>query len=197
MGNIRSWANRARASVAVRRSLALGAALVLGLALLVGTTGVASAHASYVSSTPEANAVVAAAPTTITIHFAEHVNPSGSAVVVLDSKGTAVSTDPARVDPSDLTVMTVNMKGDDSDVYLVQWHTVSADDGEPDIGAFTFTVGASGTPTATTSPGGTPGSGSGGSGSSGSSGWLVALVGVLGLVIGGAGGMALARRSAR
>jgi methionine-rich copper-binding protein CopC len=181
-----------QAGAPVRRALAAVAALMLGLALLVSTAGVASAHASYVSSNPAANAVVASAPTTVTIHFAEHVNPTGSAVVVLDSKGTTVSTGPAQVDPSDLTVMTVPMKGDDSDVYLVQWHTVSADDGDPDIGAFTFTVGASGTPTTTPSGGG----GGSGSSSSGTPSWLVALIGVLGLAIGAAGGMLFARRSA-
>jgi copper resistance protein C len=190
-GNSGSWTHRARAGAAIRRSLVLAPALVLGLALLGSTTGVASAHAYYVSSTPEANSTVATAPTTITIHFAEHVNPTGSAVIVLDAKGNTVSTGPAQLDPSDLTVMTVNMKGDGSEIYLVQWHTVSADDGDPDVGAFTFNVGASTTPTATPS-GGTRS----GSGSSGTPGWLVALVGVLGLVIGAAGGMLYARRSA-
>ena len=173
------------------------AAIGLGAALAFVAPAVASAHAYYVSSDPAANAILKTAPTSITIHFAEAVNPTGSDVVVYDSRHKQVSTAPAQVDRADLTTMTVAMSGDDSENYLVEWHTVSATDGDPDIGAFTFSVSATASTSATT-PTATPnsvsaGGGSNSSGSSGAPGWVVALVGVLGLVI-GAGGTLVVRR---
>lgn len=181
-----------------RGRLLCAAALALGAALALIAPGIASAHASYVSSDPAANAVLKAAPTTVTVHFAEDVDPAGSDVVAYDAKHKQVSTAPAEVDRADLKTMTVSMQGDDSEVYLVEWHTVSADDGDPDIGAFTFSVSAdasaaTATPTVTPDAVG-PASSSGTTGSSGTPGWAVALVGVAGLII-GAGGAYLARRT--
>lgn len=180
------------------RGAALVVALVAGAALAFAAPAVAEAHAYYVSSDPAANAVLKTPPTTVTITFAENVNPTGSDVVVYDAKHQPVSTAPAQVDRADLKTMTVPMRGDGSEVYLVEWHTVSADDGDPDIGAFTFNVTPSGgtaTAAATATPDAGGGSGTAGSsGSSGAPGWVVALVGVLGLVI-GAGGTLLARRA--
>ena len=183
--------------LAHRRGQLCAAALALGTVLALIAPGIASAHASYVSSDPAANAVLKAAPTTVTVHFAEDVNPDGSDIVVYDSKHKQVSTAPAEVDRSDLKTMTVPMQGDDSEVYLVEWHTVSADDGDPDIGAFTFSVSAdasaaAATPTAPPDAVG-PASSSGSTGSSGAPGWVVALVGIAGLVI-GSGLTFLARR---
>lgn len=172
------------------RCMLLASGLIAGGALALGAPAVASAHAYYVSSDPAANAVLKTAPTTVTIHFGENVNPTGSDVVVFDAKHQQVSTAPAQVDRADLKTMTVAMQGNGSEVYLVEWHTVSADDGDPDIGAFTFNVNSSGgaaTPTATAESIGSSGT------SSGTPAWVVALVGVLGLAI-GAGGTLLARR---
>jgi len=174
--------------------LAVAALLLAGLATL-WSPAVASAHAAYVSSDPAANAVLKTAPTLITLHFAENVNPTGSEVFVYDAKGKQVSTGPAQVDRGDLKTMTVGMQGDDSETYLVVWHNVSADDGDPDTGAFTFTVSATATPppTATTQDGNGHGSSSG---STGVPGWVAALIGILGLVVGAAGGIWYSRRAA-
>jgi len=174
--------------------LAVAALLLAGLATL-WSPAVASAHAAYVSSDPAANAVLKTAPTLITLHFAENVNPTGSEVFVYDAKGKQVSTGPAQVDRGDLKTMTVGMQGDDSETYLVVWHNVSADDGDPDTGAFTFTVSATATPqpTATTQDGNGHGSSSG---STGVPGWIAALIGILGLVVGAASGIWYSRRAA-
>ncbi len=176
----------------VAGTLGVSGLIVAALAFFAAPN-IAFAHASYVSSDPPANGVVKTAPSVVTVHFAEHVNPNGSAIVIYDAKGNTVSTAPAQVVQSDLKTMTVPMKGDGSDVYLVQWHTVSADDGDPDVGGFTFTVNAnaSSTGTSTTTPATTTSSSS----SSGVPGWVVALIGVLGLVIGAGAGIAFARRT--
>src|SRR5215475_2003879 len=66
----------------------LAATSALGLGILF--VGVASAHASYESSDPAAGAVVATAPTTVTVHFAEEVDPKNSSLAVYhtDAKNT-------------------------------------------------------------------------------------------------------------
>lgn len=182
-------------------SHARGALLAVAALLLVGlaawwSPAVASAHAAYVSSDPAANAVLKTAPILVTLHFAENVNPTGSDVFVYDAKGKQVSTGPAQVDRGDLKTMMVGMQGDDSETYLVVWHNVSADDGDPDTGAFTFTVSATATPQPTaTTAGGSGGTHTSSSGSTGVPGWIAVLIGILGLVVGAAGGMFYSRRT--
>ncbi len=172
----------------------LGLLAAAALTALVATALVAPpafAHASYVSSDPAANSVVKTAPSVVTITFAEPVNPAGSAVTIYDAKGQAVSA-AAQIEQNDATTMRVPMTGDNSEVYLVVWHTVSATDGDPDVGAFNFFINASGTSdlapkTTTTTTAQTP---------TGAPTWLVALIAAVALLAGLAGGFALARRSA-
>ncbi|MGH2485593.1 MAG: hypothetical protein ACRDHE_06245, partial [Ktedonobacterales bacterium] len=99
---------------------------------------------------------------------------------------------------SDLFTMTVNMTGDGSEIYLVEWHTVSADDGDPDIGGFVFhvdsTAGTQATATASAKNGGTGSSHTSSGGGSGAPVWLVVLVGLIGLGVGAGGVSALRRR---
>jgi methionine-rich copper-binding protein CopC len=177
--------------------LALSLTLGLSLAAIVSVAQAptAAAHAKYDSSVPAANSTVTEAPTVVTVHFAEEVNPAGSDLIVYDTKGKVVSTAAGKVDTSDAKTMTVPMAGDDSDSYLVVWHTVSLDDGDAAVGAFIFNVGS----TAKAGDGGgstvsTGASAAAESASSGVPGWVVALVGVLGLVIGSAGTFVLAGR---
>lgn len=173
--------------------------LTLGLALAalisVAQAPTAAAHAKYTSSVPASNSTVTEAPTVVTVHFAEEVNPAGSDLIVYDTKGNKVSTGAGTVDTNDAKTMTVPMAGDDSESYLVLWHTVSLDDGDAAVGAFIFNVGS----TAKAGDGGgttTPSSASATaeSASSGVPGWVVALVGVLGLIVGSAGTFVLAGR---
>lgn len=176
----------------------LAVSLTLGVALaaiaLVAQTPTAAAHAKYESSVPAADSTVTAAPTVVTIHFAEDLNPAGSDVIVYDTTGKVVSAAKAQVDTSNPKTMTVAMTGDDAESYLVVWHNVSLDDGDPAIGAFTFNVGKQAsqiTPTPAAS-----GSNSA-SATSGTPGWVVALVGVLGVVVGSAGTFILVGRRNR
>ena len=177
----------------------LALSLTLGLALAaiisVAQAPTAAAHAKYESSVPASNSTVTEAPTVVTVHFAEEVNPAGSDLIVYDTKGNKVSTAAGQVDTNDAKTMTVPMAGNDSESYMVVWHTVSLDDGDAAVGAFIFNVGS----TAKAGDGGgstttTGASAAAESASSGIPGWVVVLVGGLGLVVGSAGAFVLAGR---
>lgn len=131
------------------------------ISLSVWLAGVASAHASYVGSDPAAGAVLATAPTLVTVHFAEAVNPLGlkgvpSSLTVFhdpdlkntyysDQDATQVSPDKGTQYPaSDAMTMTIPMKDDGPGIYEVYWYTVSADDSHEDSGVFFFAVGTTG-----------------------------------------------------
>ncbi len=188
------------------RRLWLAAMLALTSALGLGVlfAGVASAHASYVNSDPAAGAVVATAPTTVTVHFAEDVDPKGSSLVVyhetdakntfsFDEEAKEVSTGTTQYPLSDAKTMTIAMQGDGNVIYAVSWKTVSADDGDADSGIFFFGVGT-GNVLGNTSPTVTPGPTTTSSSSSGVPVWVPILVGILALVIGGALGALFGRR---
>jgi methionine-rich copper-binding protein CopC len=179
-------------------------ALTSALGLTVLLAGVASAHASYVSSDPAAGAVLATAPTQVTVHFAENVNPQGkdgipsSLQVFLkpelkntfysDQDATEVDNGKTQFPLSDAKSMSIGMKGAGNGIYEVYWHTVSADDGDPDSGVFFFGVGTGnvlGTGSVTPAPAAS---------TSGVAVWVLILVGVLALLVGGGLGAWLARR---
>ncbi|HLW03594.1 MAG TPA: copper resistance protein CopC [Ktedonobacterales bacterium] len=143
-----------------------------------------------------AGAVLATAPTQVTVHFQEHVNPAGangtpsSLQVFLntdlkntdysDQDATLVSTDMGHVLATDTKTMTVGMKGAGNGIYEVYWHTVSADDGDPDSGVFFFGVGTGSlqgvvvvTKTVTNTV------------SAGPPIWVTILIGIVALVLGG------------
>lgn len=179
-----------------RRSwlLTIGA-ILLGVTLPFLAPALASAHAYPVSATVMPNASLKTAPSSITITFAEDVNPSGSDIVVYDATGKVVSTG-AQVNRDNLKQMTVQMRADGSEVYLVQWHTISADDGDADIGGYTFLVNPSAATKTDTSAnfGGSSTSASGTSSSGGVPAWALVGVGIAGLIIGAAATAAAQRR---
>lgn len=171
-------------------------ALSLSLGLSLWWAGVASAHASYVSSDPAAGAVLATAPTQVTVHFAENVNPAGkngipsSLQVFLkpelkntfhsDQDATEVDTGPTQFPLSDAKSMSIAMKGAGNGIYEVYWHTVSADDGDPDNGVFFFGVGKGNVLGTSSAP-----ATSAASTSAGTPIWVTILVGLVALVLGG------------
>jgi methionine-rich copper-binding protein CopC len=166
-------------------------ALFLALGAAVAFPTAAFAHAEPTSSTPAPNATVKEAPTTVTIIFGEEVKPDESNIRVFDSKGAEVSTGKAATDPNDLKKMSVEMKGTDSESYVVLWNTVSADDGDAAVGSFTFNV----NPNGGSSGGTTTGDESGANDARGVQPWLAILIGVFGLILGGVAGYYFARRA--
>ncbi|GGQ72218.1 copper resistance CopC/CopD family protein [Streptomyces pilosus] len=108
-------------------------------ALLAGAAP-ASAHAALTGSDPGRGAVVATAPSQVSLTFSEPVAVGDDAVRVLDPKGTRVDKgDPAN--PSGTTYTVRLLSGLPDGTYTVAYQVVSADS-HPVAGAFTFSIGA-------------------------------------------------------
>ncbi len=126
------------------RRLQVLCAAALSLGLLFVIAGTAFAHATVIDSNPKMNATITLAklPTTLTVTTAENMKPgaSNSDLFVYGPSGQLISQGDATVALNDPTHMSVAIKPDKTGVYTVYWKTVSADDGDPDQGAFGFTV---------------------------------------------------------
>jgi copper transport protein len=95
----------------------------------------ASAHAGFVSSTPEPGASLGSAPGVVTLGFSEPLNVQLSEAEVTGPDG--------HVWPGSTTEdgMTVPISTNAPGVYEVSWRTVSLVDGHPLTGTFRFGVG--------------------------------------------------------
>jgi methionine-rich copper-binding protein CopC len=177
-------------SAIMRLSCSSLLATLFGLVTLLVFPVAASAqtlHAEYVSSDPAANAVLTKAPSTITIHFSEELDPK-STILVYDVDHQLVSQQgSAQVDHQDLKTMTIALQPNKSELYVVDWQTIAADDQHHDAGSFRFFVNPDPMLTAelhtnttsgqtTTSSGGLPI-------------WSAALIGVVALLVGGLAGV--------
>lgn len=126
------------------RGLPVFSAVALSLGLLFIIAGTAFAHAAVIDSNPKMNSTITLAklPTTLTVTTAENMKPgaSNSDLFVYGPSGQLISQGDATVALNNPTHMSVAIKPDKTGVYTVYWKTVSADDGDPDQGAFGFTV---------------------------------------------------------
>ena len=177
------------------------------LFLLPGLALAHPLHAEYVSSDPAANAMLQKAPTTITIHFMENLNPQGSDITVYDVDGKQVSTGSAQVDRTDLKSMMVNIQPNKSEIYTVNWHNVSAVEGHHDSGSFRFFVNinsmlkgmmansSNGSQSSMPGMGSASTSQSASNTSSGVPAWLAGLIGIIGLIVGGGATYVFTRQS--
>jgi methionine-rich copper-binding protein CopC len=164
------------------RALALIGAAVLSMLLAFALPDLVSAHAAYDSSVPAANSVVKTAPTTVTITFKEDLDPKTLNITVYDNKAKVVSTGTAQISNSNPKVASVSMIGDGSDIYRVDWNNVSADDGDPTLGAFVFAVDPSGKSDKVSTDASTSSSPS-----SGVAPFWAVIIGLAGLVVGAGG----------
>ena len=192
----------------LHRRVKLLIATLLSLGLMLVMVGMASAHTSYPAhakvnkAIPAIGSTVSQAPTTVTVFTLENINPapSKSNLFIYSPAGDLISQGNAKVSLTNPREMSITIKPDPANlkgVYVVRWITVSAEDGDPDQGAFVFTVntGVVATPTTAatnqrTTPSTTTTSGSGGAPI-----WVHIVVGVLALLIGLGGGLGLGRRS--
>jgi methionine-rich copper-binding protein CopC len=120
-------------------------------------------HASVWRSDPAIGSTIASAPTQVTVFTLESIKPQGSSLQVYgpgpDATDALISQGSTRFPLTDSRQMAITiapLSGHLSGVYIVFWHTVSADDGDPDSGSFTFTVSAGGRATPTPARSTTP-----------------------------------------
>ena len=193
------------------RRVKLLIATLLSLGLMLVMVGMASAHTSYPAhakvykAIPAIGSTVSQAPTTVTVFTLENINPnpSKSNLFVYSPAGDLISQGNAKVSLTNPREMSITIKPDLANlkgVYVVRWITVSAEDGDPDQGAFVFTVntGVVATPTTAATIAtnqGTTTTTSTTNSSGGAPIWVPIVVGVLALLIGLGGGLGLGRRS--
>jgi len=190
--------------------LQLPLALLLSMGLLYLVTGTVSAHSTIPAhakvnkAIPAIGSTVSQAPTTVTVFALENINPdpNKSNLFVYSPAGDLISQGNATVSLTNPREMSITIKPDKANlngVYVVRWITVSAEDGDPDQGAFVFTVNTglvtTPTPVATnsTSQGTTPTNTSTNS-TGGTPIWVPIVVGVVALLAGLGFGLGLGRR---
>ena len=169
--------------------------LSLGLLFVVaGTVSAHSAHAKVLSATPAIGSTIAQAPDKVTVECAENINPNPklSNLFVYSPSGELISQGDAKVSLSNPKEMSVGIKPNGNGVYIVRWITVSAVDGDPDQGAFIFTVKpavVSATPATSNNTGATTTTTS----TSGTPLWATILIGIVALVVGLGAGWGIGR----
>ncbi|MDT0476477.1 copper resistance protein CopC [Streptomyces sp. DSM 41014] len=118
--------------------MTLASVLVL---LVLGGAGTASAHAALRSTDPGDGAVVATAPSRLTLTFTESVALLDDSFRVLDPENRRVDTGEAGHGPGGARTARVSLPPKLAQgTYVVVWRVVSADS-HPVSGAFTFSVG--------------------------------------------------------
>lgn len=200
---------------AFRFSLKALLAVVASLSLLCVTASAAfaapaqpalPAHAKVFKSDPTIGSTVAQAPTKVTVFALENINPDPAKSNLqvygpgADATDTLISQGNAQVALSDPKRMAINItpnSGHTSGVYIVFWKTVSADDGDPASGTFSFTVNpagasASSTPTAPQQSVAPPASNN--TSSSGTPIWVPIAAALVALLVGLGAGLGLGRR---
>lgn len=120
------------------RSIATGLSLV---ALLVASTATVSAHAQYQSSTPAANATLQAAPSRVQVTWTQEL--ASIQFTITGPDGSNVVTGPAQIDLEMRHNASVPTRDAGPGQYVVVWHNVSGDDGDPNDGSFAYTVAGS------------------------------------------------------
>ncbi len=109
------------------------------LGVLVGA-GSAAAHAVLISSDPEQGAVVATAPTTVSLTFSEPVAVAAEGIRIFGPDGAQLDTGRAAALGRASTVGVGLRSGAQRGTYTVAWRVMSADS-HPVAGGFTFSVG--------------------------------------------------------
>ncbi|MBX2996903.1 MAG: copper resistance protein CopC [Caldilineaceae bacterium] len=128
----------------MRRLTQIALILLVALAVVGLQTFIVRAHADYERSDPAAGATLTEAPTQVQIWFTQDLfrRQGENHIEVHAADGTRVDLDDAAIADDDRRTMTVSLAPDLPDgIYTVHWRALSADDGHPGEGEFTFAVG--------------------------------------------------------
>ena len=189
--------------------LQLPFAIMLSMGLLYFMSGTVSAHsiipthAKVNKAIPAIGSTVSQAPTAVTVFTLENINPdpNKSNLFVYSPAGDLISQGNAKVSLTNPREMSITIKPDKANlngVYVVRWITVSAEDGDPDQGAFVFTVNTgvvtTPTPVATNSTSGTTPTNTSTNSTGGTPIWVPIVVGFVALLAGLGVGLGLGRR---
>ncbi len=119
-------------------------ALSVTAVMLIFVVITASAHAYLAESVPMNGALLDESPLEVTAKFSQEVESDGSFLRVMDDNGRQVDNgdsglDLFDVDHKSMIVTLPNQLPDGQ--YTVEWVVISAEDGDPTDGAFTFGIG--------------------------------------------------------
>jgi copper resistance protein C len=119
--------------------------LVVAVVTLVFAAGPAAAHTELISTTPADQQTVGRTPAVVVLIFDESLLAMGTQVVVTGPQG------PVQIGTPDVaeTRVSQNLQGGPAGHYTVAWR-VTAADGHPLSGTFTFTTAAAGNGAAAT-----------------------------------------------
>jgi len=116
----------------MRRALALSIIALFSASM----TTIAFAHAAYESSDPDNGSTVSSPPSRVIADFTERLSPDASSLSVFDPCG-------AQVDNGDSLIandrITISMSANKQGTYVVRFQVLSAVDGHPTSGQFSFT----------------------------------------------------------
>ena len=112
----------------------------LVIAAVLAGAAAAYAHAHLDRASPGAGATLAAAPTEVTLHFTQQLEPTFSTIVVRDSAGRQVDKGDSHVNEEDAAVLKVSLQPLGSGMYKVEWRVTSVDT-HSSKGEYTFCVG--------------------------------------------------------
>jgi copper transport protein len=116
-------------------------ALLLALTLCLLLPQTSKAYAVLLRSDPPSNAVLKAEPVQVRLWFSEDLNPTSSTASVVNSANQRMDVNGALVIPTDPREMDISLRpGLLPGVYIVIWHSQSANDGQVFSGAFPFSI---------------------------------------------------------
>src|SRR5215467_507426 len=112
----------------------------LVIAAALAAAAAAHAHAHLDRASPGAGATLAVAPTEVTLHFTQQLEPKFSTIVVRDAAGKQVDKGDPHVSGEDLSVLKVSLQPLGSGSYKVEWRVISVDT-HATKGEYSFRVG--------------------------------------------------------